>query len=413
MSVCRDKIELRSQHRRPALRTARVFISQVSTISAPASEAEAVQMVLTGLSRLAAADPAAMAVQAQAGCLLALEQGDAMATAVRARLLAAFTAGRGYSADGDYSPASWLIHQTRVSRGAAREHVAWARRAEAHPRVVAALAGGALLTESVARIICGWTSKLPAGCQDAADEILVGAALAGGRPEDLAVLAAEIYARSLPAGDDDPGPDFEDRQVRVQTTFAGAGVMSGDLTPECAAVVTTVLEALSAPAGAEDTRTREQRYHDALEDAMRRLVASGLLPERAGQPVKVWAHISLAELRALDDGSVLQHQWIGEMAIRWAARRAAASQTGSDGAAWLDGTCARAVSRDATLIPVVTGGIDPAALDDLVNHCLHYAGHRPHCGAGHHTSPQPPPTDQALEMLRRAIIGKAVSLVSG
>ena len=27
---------------------------------------------------------------------------------------------------------------------------------------------------------------------------------------------------------------------------------------------------------------------------MRRLAASGLLPERAGQPVKAWAHISLA-----------------------------------------------------------------------------------------------------------------------
>ena len=63
-------------------------------------------------------------------------------------------------------------------------------------------------------------------------------------------------------------------------------------------MVTAVLDALSAPAGAEDTRTKDQRYHDALEDAMRRLVASGLLPERAGQPVKVWAHVSLAELRA-------------------------------------------------------------------------------------------------------------------
>jgi hypothetical protein len=28
---------------------------------------------------------------------------------------------------------------------------------------------------------------------------------------------------------------------------------------------------------------------------MRRLTAAGLLPERAGQPVKAWAHISLAE----------------------------------------------------------------------------------------------------------------------
>ena len=116
-------------------------------------------------------------------------------------------------------------------------------------------------------------------------------------------------------------------------------------------MVTAVLDALSAPAGAEDTRTREQRYHDALEDAMRRLVATGLLPERAGQPVKIWGHVSLAELRALDDGSVLQDQWIGEMAVRWAAHRAAASQTGSDGAAWLDGTSARAVSCDATAHP--------------------------------------------------------------
>jgi hypothetical protein len=57
----------------------------------------------------------------------------------------------------------------------------------------------------------------------------------------------------------------------VETTFQGAGVISGDLTPECAAVVTAVLEALSAPMGAEDTRTKDQRYHDELEDAMRPL----------------------------------------------------------------------------------------------------------------------------------------------
>jgi hypothetical protein len=55
-------------------------------------------MVLTGLSYLAAADPTAMAAQAQAECLQALEQGDAIATAARARILAAFTAGQGYSA---------------------------------------------------------------------------------------------------------------------------------------------------------------------------------------------------------------------------------------------------------------------------------------------------------------------------
>ena len=39
--------------------------------------------------------------------------------------------------------------------------------------------------------------------------------------------------------------------------------------PQCAAVVGAVLDALSAPAGAGDLRTHGQRYHDALQDAMR------------------------------------------------------------------------------------------------------------------------------------------------
>ena len=420
----------------------------MSTVPAPASTTDAIKMVLTGLSHLAATDPTNMAVQAQAECLQALEQGDAISAAARARILAAFTAGRGYSADADYSPASWLIHRTKVTKGAARGHLVWARRAVHHPQVVAALAEGTVLTESMAGTICGWTDKLPAGCRQTADDILIAAARAGARKEDLAALAAEIYARSLPDQQDggDSHLSFEDRQVRVETTFAGAGVITGDLTPECAAVVTAVLDALSAPMGAEDSRSREQRYHDALEDAMRRLVAAGLLPERAGQPVKLWGHVSLAELRALDDGSVLQEQWIGEMTVRWAARRAAASETGSDGAAWLNGKAVGAVACDATIIPVVTGQVDPAALDDLVSLVLQFAGHGPHCGSPQHADPaadpaaepgQPgatgpadgpdatgpagdavpvgprPPTPQALEMLRHAIIGKAVDLVSG
>ena len=84
-------------------------------IPAPASADQAADMVLTGLRYLAATDPTAMAAQAQAECLLALEQGDAMSTAARARILASFTAGQGYAADADYSATSWLIHRTGVT----------------------------------------------------------------------------------------------------------------------------------------------------------------------------------------------------------------------------------------------------------------------------------------------------------
>jgi hypothetical protein len=39
---------------------------------------------------------------------------------------------------------------------------------------------------------------------------------------------------------------------------------------------------------------------------MHRLVSAGLLPERAGQPARVRAHISLAGLMILDADSALQ-----------------------------------------------------------------------------------------------------------
>ena len=56
-------------------------------------------MVLAGLRYLAAADPTALAAQAQAECLQSLEQADAITAAARARILAAFTAGQGYADD--------------------------------------------------------------------------------------------------------------------------------------------------------------------------------------------------------------------------------------------------------------------------------------------------------------------------
>ena len=57
--------------------------------------------------------------------------------------------------------------------------------------------------------------------------------------------------------------------MRLATTFGGAGVLHGDLTPQCAELVRAVLDALSAPAGAEDDRSQAQRYHDGLPEAMR------------------------------------------------------------------------------------------------------------------------------------------------
>ena len=419
-------------------------MDHVSTASAPASETDALQMLDSALGYLTAADPAGMPAVIQARCLIALERADARVTAARAPILAAFNAARGYRDDGDYSARSWLIHKTRVTKGTAVEHTGWSRRTGTHPRVMAALAAGDDLTKSYARTICGWTDRLPEDCRDSADAILVSAALMGMELPDLAALAAEIEARSRPDVPDQDGPRFEDRAVRLETTFGGAGVLTGDLTPECAAVVTAVLDALSVPRGAEDDRTHEQRYHDALEEACRRLVAAGLLPERAGQPVRVTAHIDLADLTDLDIGSRLQQEWTERVRGRWAAARAAASAGGSDGAGWLDGDGAEGFACDASVTPVVLGAVNPGVLEELVRLCLQLAGHGPgrctpnpspdhtdpdhnnpdHSDPDHAASdparpgepvpgPQPLPPGLSRESLEQAIIGKAVELLSG
>ena len=236
-----------------------------------ASADEAMDMVRAGLSYLAAADATQLGAAAQARYLKAFEQADAIATAARASFLAAFTAGQGYADDAAYSARAWLIHQTHVTAGAAVGRTAWARRSGTHPRVLAALAAGQV-SESVGRQICLWTDKLPEDRRDTSDRFLLDAAAGGLGLEELAAMAGQLYERSRSERpDEDPDAAFKDRGVKLATTFGGAGVLHGDLTAECAAIVGQVLDALGAKAGKDDDRSRPERYHDALAEAMRQL----------------------------------------------------------------------------------------------------------------------------------------------
>jgi len=359
-------------------------------------------MVRAGLGYLAAADAAQLATVTQAECLRELEQADAVATAARASILAGFAGGKGYSGDGEYSAVSWLIHRTGVTRGAAVGHSAWAKRTTTHPRVLAALAAGQI-PESVGRLICVWTDKLPDQARDEADEALVAAAAGGLGLEELASLFAEMYERARSGRpDEDPDRDFADRGVKLAATFGGAGLLYGDLTRECAEVVGRVLDALGGKAGTDDDRSKEERYHDALQEAMKRLVAANLVPERAGQPVKAWVHIALADLLLLDGDSALQEQWTAQVRARWAARRAFAAETGSEGGAWLTGQEAEGIACDAAMAPIVTGDVNIDALDDLVRLCVELDARR-----------REGTRDVAWAAIEQQVIGKAVDLLSG
>ena len=378
----------------------------MSDVMSPSSTDQALQMLTAALGYLATADATAMTAEEQARCLKVLERATAIAAAARTSTLSAFTSGKGYSADAQYSAKTWLVYKTGVTKGAAASHTAWMRRAHEHPAMFAAMAAGDV-SEPVARLLCQWTDKIPEARRGDADTILVAAAVAGTDLPDLAELYGEIYERSQPeAPSQDQDEAFDDRSVRLETTFGGAGVVSGDLTPECAAVVAKVLDALSAPGGEEDDRSQAQRYHDALAEAMQRLVTANLVPERAGQPVKVWAHITLADLMRLNGSSALLDEWTTEVRARWAGHRAAASEGGGDGGLWLDGDAAEAIACDAAMAPIVTGDVNPDALDDLVRLCVELDRLR-------RDGDPRPDTTQAWAALERAVIGKAVDLLSG
>jgi hypothetical protein len=146
------------------------------------------------------------------------------------------------------------------------------RRLNAHPLVAASLAAGEI-SGSWARQVCDWSDLLAAGTRGDADRILLAAAAGGAGLADLSGLAEEMFRRTtLP----DPDPDgagsgddggFRDRNFQLDVHFRGAGHLTGDLTPECTAALTVVLESLGKKAGAEDDRTKAQRDHDALEEA--------------------------------------------------------------------------------------------------------------------------------------------------
>jgi hypothetical protein len=388
------------------------------TTANPLTVSEKFALVESLLVELADEETAGRPVAVLADGLRALERVDSVGATLRGRYMQAFDTQDGSVADGQRTTRTWLVNCLRVTKGQAAEYKAIQALAARHEPLAAALRDR-ILTKSAALQVARWTRAIPEECRAKAEEILVAAAQAGGDLRLLAALCAEIRDRTArPDSGDDPGDDPRlDRAVYLETTIDGAGVLRGDLTPECTALVTAVLDALSAPQPGEELRTRPQRYHDALAEAMRRLLASGLLPQRAGQPVKALAHIHFTELLAMDPASVLQDTWITGYRARWAAHRAAASVGPSDGGAWLEGEAAQAIAYDAMIVPVVTGDLDPGAVEGLITLCVEYDQLRRH---GHPVpdTPQdgqsdPAPSAEPLGELEQQILAQVIQIISG
>ena len=376
------------------------------------SASEKFELVESLLGELAEEEAAGLPVAVLADGLRVLERVDAVGAALRGRFLHAFDAQDGSVADGQRTTRTWLVNCLRITKGQAAEYKAIQALSAKHEALAAGLRDR-VFTKSAALLVARWTRAIPEEFRIEAEQILATAARSGADLQTLAALCAGIREHTASSDpDDDPDDDPRlDRAVSLDTTIDGAGVLRGDLTPECTAMVEAVLDALSAPEDGGDLRTRPQRYHDALAEAMRRLLASNLLPQRAGQPVKALAHIHFTELLAMDKDSVLQDTWITAYRVQWAARRAAASVGPGDGGAWLTGDAARAIACDAMIVPVVTGDIDPDAVEDLISLCVGYDQAR-------HDAPQEGQAEaaasaQALGLVEQQILAQVIQIVSG
>jgi hypothetical protein len=205
--------------------------------------------------------------------------------------------------------------------------------------------------------------------------MLMTAAAAGAGEHDLVVIAHAALEKLAPP---DPDQPFKDRTVKLETTLDGAGVLRGELTPECAAMLGAVLSRLALKRGSEDDRSQVERNHDALAEMCRRLLGSDLIPKQAGHAVQATVHVWLGDLLDLDDGSVLARTWTERYAALWAAKRIEAAQGRGDGGAWIAGPAAKGIVCDAAMFPVVVGDPDLDAAEDLLAIAVELDGYLHH-----------------------------------
>src|SRR5271154_4462492 len=260
---------------------------------------EALESMRSAVKFLAAADMTQLPAETVAELLAAMEPVDAGQAAVRGQAVSILAARQMYTEFGHRAPTPFLIYWTGVKGGKAAQVAKLGTLHRQHPLLAAALAEQDVVSESIAVQIAAWTGKLPDDCIPAADGILIEACRAGLNEILLADLAAQIRAQVCGPDPEDEGK-LEERTLRVETTLDGAGRVDGNLTPACTALLKTVLDVFRAKDGAEDHRSPHERNHDALEEALK-LVLAG----KKGKAYKAVVHIPFAELLAMPGASAM------------------------------------------------------------------------------------------------------------
>ena len=380
-------------------------------VLAPGGYAEALAMDAVALDYLCAAAED-LPDAALGEVLLGLEAAGGRLAAARAAVLARFDAANAHDADGYVNSSSWLRDRSGMTHAAAKKQVKQSRVLRGRPLLAGAMLAGSL-SESWADKLIVMTRPVPEDLRSYADEMVLKVLDAGGDLDDAARVIAKILECAAPQpGPDDPdqgpGPDddgFEDRSLRLETTLGGAGVLHANLTPEATAAIQAVIEALGKKNGAEDTRTKLQRDHDALKDAADRLLGARLLPDRAGSTTRAEVRISFTDLAGMPGAGPLTEAWLtGKL-----------SEPG-----WLVGAASEAVACDALISPIVTATPDWGVAEELIHLVIDALGrhgaHAPTGTGGGEEGDGRPPAPLPAEVwtaLLDAVGRLAIKFVSG
>ena len=226
-------------------------------------------------------DPRDLADSQLADALVEFEQAARRMDAARARVLAEFDSRSGYVADGCPTAASWLRAKCQLSRGASGALVRLARGLRELPVTAAALADGRINAGHAGGIV-ELRKEIPLEyvLSTEAEFVTVAEHVDAGQLHHYLRNIRHAYQPDAVVAAESAGR--ERRDLTLAPTLDGVVYLRGSAPAESGALVDAALTSLAGKAGAGDSRSRGQRYWDALETLCRSYLDSGQLPINGG-----------------------------------------------------------------------------------------------------------------------------------
>src|SRR6185437_10855243 len=191
-----------------------------------------------------------------------------------------------------------------VERFGARRSMTGENLEPVYPATAEAFSDGAIGAEHAAAI-ADTVERIPASDRAAHATAVESTLLEHARtvdPHTVKLLGQRILAHLDPDGlsPEEQRLQQSHRSVNLDRLPDSTGLLDGRLTPTCQAIWEAVLTPLAArrpdDALGPDDRTPGQRLHDAFEEAGRRLLKAGELPDHAGLPAQLIITLSITDL---------------------------------------------------------------------------------------------------------------------